>query len=128
MNISPQKFSDRHLSMSDDLGKAAQVHPFNLDHYLHKETYTRVNQIAHSNNPLCDIEKSDCHALTESLCNSSYDYVRGILTVYLLSSANPISATYATAMHTIDVAKLAKEGYCMVMLYGLHRRYFVDSL
>lgn len=49
-----------------------------------------------------------------------------MVTVYVLSSINLESATYAAAKCTVDCTKVLKDGYCMVMLNGRDLRRSVE--
>lgn len=56
----------------------------------------------------------------ESFCNCSYDYARGVTTVYFYCSVNRKGMIYATAVHSIDIMKLLKDVYLIVLLYDSH--------
>lgn len=79
-------------------------------------------QIVDSNNTLRNIYESNCSALEKSLQNYSWDFMRGLMTVYFSSTVNPESATYATAVHNVNEMKFLKDSYCIVMFDGRHQR------
>lgn len=75
MNSSAEKSSENLSPMSDEIRKADQVHPLNLDNCLYKEIYASVNQIFDPNYSLHNIDKAHCRALI-ILCQSyRYDYM-----------------------------------------------------
>lgn len=120
MNTSPQMFSESHLSMIADIGKAVQVYILNVTRYLHEEILARMDQISDLNNPQRDIDEVHCHTLDEFFRNYNYNCARGTATVYSSFTLNPEGATYATAVDNDDGTTMLKHGYCIVKLYGRH--------
>lgn len=51
-----------------------------------------------------------------------------MLTVYFSFTVNPEVATNPIVVYTVDFMKLLKDGNCMVMLDGRHRRCSVEML
>lgn len=110
MNTSSQESSKSHRSMSDDIGKAAQSYPFNINHYLNEEIHVRVDQISDSNSTLRDADQSHCRTLAVSFQNYSYNNAHGMKSLYVSTTVNPEGVTYTAAQHTVDSLKILKEG------------------
>lgn len=120
MNNAAQKASERHPSISGDTERAIQLNFLCLDHYLHEETYSRVTQIADTNNSPRNIDEAHSSALVESFHNFNYNYARGVMTVYCSSKASPDGATYTSAVQSVDGRKSLKDSYCIIMVGGRH--------
>lgn len=63
INIVAQTLSRGPLSVSDDIGRAVQVHRLNIFKYQHEESYFMVEEIVESKNLLQDCEEAHCRAL-----------------------------------------------------------------
>lgn len=63
MNNSSNYSSESFLSSLDDIKKAFHVHRLSGGHYWHAEIYKKLNQVMHSNNGFCYIDKARCHEL-----------------------------------------------------------------
>lgn len=55
--------------MFEENGKAVQVHPLTLDHYLYDESYATADLIVVPNNRSRDINEAQNHVMAESLHN-----------------------------------------------------------
>lgn len=112
MNISVQLFSESYPSVYNDMKGFKHMDPLNIGNHEHEGIYVKVNQIAVLSNPLLHIYEGYCHALVNSFRNYSYDYARGIMTLYFISIVNQQGATYATAVHDFASITLLKVSHC----------------
>lgn len=51
-----------------------------------------------------------------------------MMSVYFCGTIKSDRATYVIVVHNVDRRKLLKDGYCMITLYGCHRRRSVEML
>lgn len=101
--------------MSDDSGKAIQVHLWKLDYSLHEAQYARVDQIKYLNNSLHDSAEAHCHTLAKAFRNPNHDYECSMMIEYFSSTFNHESATYSTSLYIVDGIEFIKNNYCIVM-------------
>lgn len=121
MRIPAQLFSEIHSSMSDDIRNAAQVHFLNHKHSRHEEIYAMKDEIVHSLNHRHETNKARCYVLAKAFNNYKYGYTRSMVTVYTYSALSLDGAVYASAVHNMQGKKFLKAGFCVLLLYGLHR-------
>lgn len=89
-----QQSSDSHLSMSDDIRKAVEVHGMNLGHYSYKDIHASMDQLVAPINRVCEIDEAHCYALVDSSGCYKCDYVRLKITVYFSTAVNQDGAKY----------------------------------
>lgn len=96
-----QKFSESLPLMCDGIDKAVQVHPLNLENYLHEKIYARLDKTVDLYSSWYNIDGVQYRLLTESFRNYEYRYKSGMMTVLFCSAVNPAGATHAIDVHKI---------------------------
>lgn len=115
-------------SMSDEIERAAQVHPLNPDSYRREGICALVNQIVHPNNPHRNINEAHCHTLAVSFCSYKYNYGRYLMIVYFSSAIDREGVIYDSAIDNIQDKNVLNDSTFMVMLDGRHRHNSVEML
>lgn len=65
--------------MFDNIGKGVQAIRLVFDHYLLKETYVKVYEVADPNSPLRYVTETYCCVLAESFSNYEYGHARSVV-------------------------------------------------
>lgn len=120
ITIASQECSENYPGMFESARKAIQNYPVNLYDYLQEKVYAITALIEDLKNPLNDSDDADCLILADLIGNYKHENVSSTLIFYFSLVVSWVNVTYAGIVNNSIFQELQNNGYCMVVLDGLH--------